>query len=278
MIQRQDSDFVQKDSGMPVAAIADFPSSYEQYFAVVRATTPALRYEAYRLRYQVYCVENPFEDPSQHAGECETDQEDDRSVHTLLLYRRTGEAAGTSRVILPQKERFRPLPVAGLLSEPDRRRFDEFPAYQTAEVSRFAVSKQFRRRRGEERYADIALANGDAASPAGERRLMPYITLGLLRGVFGICLEHGVTHIAAVMEPPLIRILHRLGLEFERIGGLVEHHGMRQPCIARLDDLTRQARDSASLVWQYAGRYPFAEQSAGLLAEGAIDPAYERGA
>jgi N-acyl amino acid synthase of PEP-CTERM/exosortase system len=236
---------------MPIAAIADFTSSYDEYFMVVRATTAAHLKEAHRLRYQVYCIEHAFEDPTQQVGERETDKEDDRAVHTLLVHRRTGEAAGTVRVILPHPGGLRPLPVERLLDAGGRRQFRAFPASQTAEVSRFAVSKQFRRRRGEEHYADVGFAES-ALAGAGERRLMPYITLGLLRGIFRICLEGRISHVAAVMEPPLIRILRRLGLEFEPLGGLVNHHGLRQPCIARLSDLIEHSRDSASLVWQYA--------------------------
>jgi hypothetical protein len=35
----------------------DFLSCYRQHFEIVRADTPSLLDEAYRLRYQVYCVE-----------------------------------------------------------------------------------------------------------------------------------------------------------------------------------------------------------------------------
>src|SRR6516164_6190321 len=100
------------------------PIHYERHFDVIRAANPQLVREAYRLRYQVYCVENPFEDPEQHISACESDDEDDRSIHTLLLHRRTGEIAGTTRVILPNQRRSRPLPIATLLQGSDRRRFD----------------------------------------------------------------------------------------------------------------------------------------------------------
>ncbi len=226
----------------------DIPGHYDRHFDVIRAATPSLVREAYKLRYQVYCVENPFEDPDQQVGACESDDNDDRSIHTLLLHRRTGEVAGTSRVILP--DRSRPLPVATLLEGSDRRRFDGFPADHTAELSRFAVSKQFRRRRGEERYADAGF--GDAALIETERRLMPFVSLGLIRGMCDICLEYGITHLAAVMEPPLIRILHRLGIKFMPIGGIVVHHGLRQPCFALADDLIQHSRENDTIVWQYA--------------------------
>ena len=246
---------------MLTTAIADFPDCYESHFSVIRATTPELLRKAYRLRYQVYCVENPFEDPEQQIDQSEIDEYDENSVHTLLVHRRSGEVVGTSRVILPHhKGELRPLPVSTLLRGAHRHRFNEFPAAQTAEISRFAVSKQFRRRCGEERYADVGFSGNASRPEINERRLMPFITLGLLRGVFAICLEYNITHLAAVMEPPLIRILRRLGLDFTPIGELVEHHGVRQPCIARLADLVQQSHEINSLVWQYAGTRTFAEQ------------------
>ena len=164
---------------MPIATITDFSLHYDRHFAVVRATTPELLRKVHRLRYQVYCVENPFEDPEKQIDKYEADEYDERSVHTLLLHRRTGEAVGTSRVILPHKGEFRPLPMATMLHGADRCRFDEFPAAQTAEISRFAVSKQFRRRCGEERHADVGFAENASAPEISERRLMPFITLGL---------------------------------------------------------------------------------------------------
>lgn len=245
---------------MSVAAVTDLPLHYERHFAVVRATTPELLRKAYRLRYQVYCVENAFEDPGQQIDCSEIDEYDEKAVHTLLMHRQSGEVVGTSRVILPHKGEFRPLPMATLLHGADQQRFAEFPAARTAEISRFAVSKQFRRRYGEVRYADVRFAENVNIPEVSERRLMPFITLGLLGGVLDICLEYEITHLAAVMEPPLIRILRRLGLDFTPIGGLVEHHGLRQPCIARLADLIQQSRDSESLVWQYV-RYTIPEQS-----------------
>jgi len=230
----------------------DIPTCYDRHFDVLRAATPRLVHEAYRLRYQVYCVENPFEDPEQHISACESDDDDDRSIHTLLLHRRTGEIAGTTRVILPDTLGFRPLPMATLLQGGERRRFESFSVGHTAELSRFAISKQFRRRRGEERYADVGFGDPTMTVVEAERRLMPFISLGLIRGMFSICLEHRITHLAAVMEPPLIRILNRLGLHFMPIGGIVMHHGLRQPCFAVLDDLVQHSRETDSMVWQYA--------------------------
>jgi N-acyl amino acid synthase of PEP-CTERM/exosortase system len=130
-------------------------------------------------------------------------------------------------------------------------KFRRSPLHRTAEVSRFAVSKEFRRRHAETRYVDAGFPDPLSHPAAHERRLMPHITFGLIRGILGICLEHEITLLAAVMEPALLRILSRLGLDFEPMGPLVQYHGLRQPCAADIPKLIRRCRDRASLLWRY---------------------------
>jgi len=222
---------------------------YTNHFDVIRADTPVLLDRVYEIRYQVYCLENAFEDPAQNLGRREIDTDDDRAAHVLLIHRESGEAAGTARVIFPDTSRRRPLPVERVLDPDGQRLFRRLPAQTTGEISRFAISKAFRRRRGEDRYADV----GDSAPRAlAEQRVMPFITFGLLRGIVGTCLQSGLTHTTAVMEPPLIRLLKRFGLDFQSVGGLVEHHGVRQPCVARLHDLIEHARCERNSLWLYA--------------------------
>ena len=244
----------------------DWGASYTRHFDLLRADTPELLDEAYRLRYQVYCIEHPFENPAEHRNGREMDIDDDRSVHALLRHRRSGAFAGTVRVILPTPgEPQRLLPMQRVLASQQSGLIDCFPRATTAEVSRFLVSKDFRRRQGEELYADVA-AHRHAETTPGERRIAPHITFGLLRGVVEICAEYGMTHICAVMDPALIRILHRFGLHFEAVGDLVEHHGRRQPCLARLGDLIQRSRADDTLLWQYAAQALHAPNCAAAIA------------
>ncbi|HEY3909222.1 MAG TPA: PEP-CTERM/exosortase system-associated acyltransferase [Stellaceae bacterium] len=252
---------------MTLPATADFVAFYDRYFTVVRATTAEQLDLAHCLRYQVYCVENRFEDASRHRDGREIDEDDDRAAHALLVHRPSGAAAGTVRVIMPLlDERRRPLPIERAVG-PAMWRQHSAPPHLTAEVSRFAVSKSFRRRHGDGSYAEAGLSRLPADAATAERRFMPFITFGLLRAVLGICLEHGIVHLAAMMEPALLRLLFRLGLVFEPLGSLVEHHGWRQPCVARLADLTRRSREEASLLWHYANR-EIAEAGAARAASG----------
>ena len=75
---------------------------YGQYFDIILAESPEQIRECLRLRYQVYCIENPFEDPLQNPGSIESDEFDSASMHALLRHRESGEMVGTVRLVLPR--------------------------------------------------------------------------------------------------------------------------------------------------------------------------------
>ncbi|MBA2355378.1 MAG: PEP-CTERM/exosortase system-associated acyltransferase [Acidobacteria bacterium] len=222
---------------------------YDRYFMVKPASTPALLDAAYALRYQVYCIEHAFEAPVNQMGERETDRYDAHSVHAVLWHRQTDKVVGCVRLILPTaQEGLSALPIRSLLGPAERHRMDALPPATTAEISRYAVSKSFRRRTGEELYPDVTsdLSSDDA------RRLAPHMTLGLFRGVATLATANGVTHLCAAMAPALLRLLERFGLSFERLGAPIEHHGLRQPCIAELADLGRGLARARSEYYHFA--------------------------
>lgn len=208
---------------------------YDRYFTVVPANTPALLDAAHALRYQVYCVEHAFEDPSQQIGERERDRYDDGAVHAVLIYNPTEQVVGCVRLILPRAiGGISSLPLRKLLDEEDRVLLDQCDPARTAEISRYAVSKVFRRRRNEEFFPDVHV--GDL--PVNEvRRLVPHMSLGLIRGVGKLAAEHGITTVCAAMAPALLRLLERFGLSFQALGPPIDHHGLRQPCIAECEAL-----------------------------------------
>jgi N-acyl amino acid synthase of PEP-CTERM/exosortase system len=218
----------------------DFVASYDGHFEIVRADSQELFNEALRLRYQVYCVENTFENSTEYPDGYERDIEDDRSAHILLKHRRSGEFAGTARVILPvvKGASKRLLPVHRLLASQDPDFLHSLPLHDTAEISRFAISKAFRRRHGEEGAGAVPPFDSKELK-SRERRMAPYITFGLIWGVLEICRENRIVHLGAVTELPLMRIMRRFGLNFRSIGDLIEHHGMRQVCSARLTDVVQ---------------------------------------
>ena len=69
-------------------------------FQFVSADTPELLNEVFRIRYQVYCIENEFEDPKRNPGGLERDEFDEHSVHALLVHCASQTPVGTVRLVL----------------------------------------------------------------------------------------------------------------------------------------------------------------------------------
>ncbi|MCP5373312.1 MAG: PEP-CTERM/exosortase system-associated acyltransferase [Hyphomicrobiales bacterium] len=224
---------------------------YDRYFEVIDADSPALLEECHRLRYQVYVVENTFEDPNEHPGGLERDDFDSHASHCLLVHRPSGAFAGTVRLILPLADApGGSFPFQDVCREPvidDPRRF---PALKMGEISRFSISKRFRQRRTDTMYPDALDENVGRNPVNGDfRRVIPHMTLGLMEGIIRMCVHNGLSHVCAVMEPQLLRLLARVGIRFDPVGPLIEHHGTRQPCFRHLLTLLDEVKANRPDVW-----------------------------
>lgn len=222
---------------------------YRQYFdtVIVGENDHELRDEVFRLRYQVYCVENPFEDPAANPDGMERDAYDARAAHCLLLHKRSRAWAGAVRLILPNAEDTgRSFALQEVCSDPMISDLERFPVLQMAEISRFCISKDFRKRQGDWLYPQ----SNEAEDREDERRVIPNMTLGLIEGLVQMSLDNGITYWCAVMERPLLRLLARLGIHFQDIGPLVNYHGRRQPCFLHLGTMLTQVREERPDVWE----------------------------
>jgi N-acyl amino acid synthase of PEP-CTERM/exosortase system len=61
--------------------------------------------------------------------------------------------------------------------------------------------------------------------------------------------DYSITHLCAMMEPKLLRLLSAVSIRFEPLGPLVKHHGMRQPCYCEVAPLLRQVEKEQRPVW-----------------------------
>jgi N-acyl amino acid synthase of PEP-CTERM/exosortase system len=219
---------------------------FNRYLSLVRAESDELLDQVYRLRFQVYCVEREFENAAEHPDGRERDRDDCRSRHFLAADRASGRAVGTVRLILPRPGE--DLPVLNMISRTSRRALD-LPLATTAEVSRFAITKVFR----SQLEARWSSADGPLArSSGGVKSTLPLVTYGLIRAVWLMSLSGNITHIVALMEPALLRLLRRLGVEFRSIGEPVQHHGLRQPGWAAMGQLLNRVRDRRRELWEFA--------------------------
>jgi N-acyl amino acid synthase of PEP-CTERM/exosortase system len=223
---------------------------FRTYLSVVEANSKELLDHVFRLRYQVYCVERGFENAAAYPDGRERDGDDWRSAHFLVLYRPAqaaqGTPVGTVRLILPRAGTL--LPVLKLLRPADRRSID-LPLATTAEVSRFAVPRAFRKRLNEDwtRHPGVPSQPDSAACP-----LLGLLNFWLIRAVVTMTIRQGITHITAVMEPALLRLLRQLGVEFHPIGGVVEHHGLRQPVWAAMAAVIDGIQKRRPDLWEIA--------------------------
>jgi N-acyl amino acid synthase of PEP-CTERM/exosortase system len=225
---------------MSVFGMLNLGEGFKKHFEVVPALTPQLKDEVYRIRHNVYCEELKFE-PARADGR-ESDEYDAHSLHCLLRNVRNAELVGCVRLITA-----RPEDPSYLLpfekscrATIDRTIIDPqtLPRASIGEVSRLAVLRKYRKRKGEsENAVGLTDAFGDVARPR-----FPYIPVGLYLGIIELALRHGINTIFVLTEPRLAAHFSRLGVHVKQIGSPVEHRGLRVPsvmdCQAIVDGLS----------------------------------------
>lgn len=234
---------------------------FNEYFEVKSADNQALIDESLRIRYQVYCVENVFEKPADPAQEKETDEYDIHSVHSIIHHKASSSTAATVRLVLPDPEDpSRPFPIekfCGSSLNNQETYLKDVPRHKIAEISRFAVSKDFKRRLNEQgtiagvapdtnAYPDIKI-DSDTKKIT---RMFPHISLGLFQGIVRQSAAHDIKYWYAVMEPSLLRLLSRFGIRFNLIGPIVDYHGKRQPCFAVADEVMAGIYNQRRDIWE----------------------------
>ena len=201
--------------------------------------TAALR-DICQLRYQVYVNEWGFERPEDHPDGLERDEYDQHSIHFYASPRHSDDVIGTARIILGSE---RPLPI--------ERHFDirELPLgvrrEQVAEISRLAVSKEFRCRNIDRALFKLKQLAANHRQPIVEndrdfrRRCEQELVRGLYVSLYQDSRRRGLTHWFAVMTKGLCVILKRWGISFEQIGPSRYHHGIRAPYLVSIESVER---------------------------------------
>ncbi len=207
--------------------------------------------EVFRLRYQVYCLENHFLDVDDNPNEREVDVYDDLSEHTLLIHRPSGLIIGSARVILPNVDNcHNSFPMQEVCNIPQFLSREE--VLSSCEVSRFCISKSQRNRvEDTSQYTAVYDIVASQEIDAKTKKTIPYTSLGLLKGVTSIAINNGMSEVYAVMEPKLIRFIVKLGGEFEQVGEEVEYHGLRIPSKFQPLNLYNKIYKNNPELWNY---------------------------
>ena len=208
--------------------------------------------EIYRLRYKVYVEEWGFERPENHPDGIEIDEFDKNSVH-FATKNENENIIGTVRLILNSPIGF-PIEKRCKLNINK----DELPRNHLAEISRLAISKQYRRR-GEDKFIygpeeerREIIDTGDTkqyqrraedkyrSGELYERRREPDLVLSLYKAIYHESKRRNITHWYAVMTKGLYILLKRFGIDFEPIGQPVDYHGIRTPYLGDIKKIEHE--------------------------------------
>jgi len=142
---------------------------FDKRYEVILADTAEARRIHYRLRYQVYCLEEGFEAHDSYPDQMERDSWDNNSVHFLVRSKQSKEWIAAMRLVLQRNEG---LPLENLCSiDPRVMPFNH--GESAAEVSRICIKNTFRRNRQPVAGYDDSSACADDAEEKAEGGYRP---------------------------------------------------------------------------------------------------------
>lgn len=225
---------------------------FNDYFERVAATSNELKKEVYKLRYQVYCLEISGYNPESYPDGMESDEYDAHSLHYLIRHRKSGEYAATTRIILPDANNpDKLLPIEKHCKIDNDAMTLSVNREHLAEVSRFCVSKAFKRRRHEANT--LAPVDPDWTPDfftSDERRTFPHISFALIASVIKASHENNIEYLYGTMETPWLRFLASSGIHCVKIGPMVNYHGERWPCAIKTNNLYEDVAKKSSGLWE----------------------------
>ena len=224
-------------------------------FQKVNPNDKSLMEQIFRLRFQVYCHECGFIKKEDYPDGIETDAWDAQSVHFAALSAR-GDLMGTLRMILPGKL---PLPIQTRC--PDVFKKIDVSQNDYTEISRLVISKNVRRRQGDELYYAPEIEDKSVVMGEGIffRRAKP-MAFGIYRELYRESKRRGITRWFTIMEKSLYFLLRIHGFKFECIGPEIDFYGPVSPYVGRMDTIEQEVREKFEKFYQYFTENYKAEQ------------------
>lgn len=229
-----------------------FYTAFRGTFELIEADNEPLRRQAYRLRYQVFCVENNI--ALHHQNEMEYDAYDSFSRHYLLIHKPSGNIAGTVRVVMPDPDR--PLfsfPLQEICDHPFLHADER--VLQLCEISRLCMAHEFRQRPDDGPVLPAYYEQEHAGASSvftlpGRRRQIPYAPLGLFHGAFRGALEAGTLNCIALMDPMQFRSLKQLGMDYRVLGPRLDTFSRHQPLVMNIKAILDNMAEQNPVCWE----------------------------
>ena len=224
------------------ASLKSATAAIREEFSVEIVDGPETLRERRRLCRQLWRLQDAYETNlcrAEHAGGggcVHLGVAHHRAHHVVVRHRTGGRMAGLARLVLPSPET--PNDILPLQRVCDPCITSRLPLRETAEVSHFILSPALK-----------------AMSPASQGLLR----LSLIRGVAMLTERFGLSHLCALVEPSLRRLLPSIGIHLSTIGPSVEYRGIRQLAFCQIDELLYRMRQEQPAAWGFitdAGRLP----------------------
>ncbi|HVX56235.1 MAG TPA: PEP-CTERM/exosortase system-associated acyltransferase [Candidatus Saccharimonadales bacterium] len=245
----------------PQRRAAEFTAeAYTEAFNSVVAESDSLRNQAFRLRYEVFCIENTgFENPEDHPDKLESDEYDRHAVQGLLVHRYSGFAVGSVRMVLPVADQWQcSMPIQDHCMHPSVHHRDTI--LSSLETSRFCIPRSMRKRICQEETYRAHCDIDGACLPLPSRpvqdmiertrALLPYLCIGLVKLPLQVAVESSREHIFATLDPRLLQRLTQLGICSKRLGEDIEFHGKRSPVDFVPIDIFENTYKNKREVWK----------------------------
>lgn len=227
----------------------DLVAAFNEYFDIIRATTPELVEEVYRLRYKVLCIEKRFPgfDEAKYPYSLEKDNYDYRSVHILIRHKASNTYVGTARLILADPSDLeKPFPVEAHTKLTPASPITEPARVQIAEISRLLILSKF----PHHRTPRGRTYDGNSLKSLRKQPRFHYPILALVLGIIRMSAEHNITHWYGILEPTLNRLLGRFGLDLKPIGPIIDYYGTCQPHFSSIQDVLEKAYSHHYEAWR----------------------------
>ena len=212
-------------------------------FVEIKKNDPRIA-DVFKLRYKVYVEEWGFERPEDHPLGIESDDYDDQAIHVAAIRRQNASLIGSARLIMPSGMGF---PI-----EEHMRIERSIPGYvrdTTCEISRLAVSKEYRRRAGDDTIYSQEYFDGRRFQISEDERRSGEndIVMGIFQTIAAISGANKLTHYYVVMARGLHVLLKRRKIHFSPVGPEIHYHGLRRPYFGAIEDILQDNEELLSL-------------------------------
>jgi N-acyl amino acid synthase of PEP-CTERM/exosortase system len=192
--------------------------------------------EIFRLRFKVYCEEWGFEDPANYPDGLERNEYDNSAQHFTIRSTQDGSIIGTVRVILPSELGYPVLKNCTIDPDMYEKASGGLREMRIGEVSRLAISKDFRKRIEDDSLAGYAGKLPDEQDMGHEKRRHNFVH-EFYKYLLLQSMAMGLSHWYIAMKRGLYILLKRVGMVYHPIGPEIDYHGLRSPYLGNLQQI-----------------------------------------